>query len=71
MARLNPIESGERYYGNGFTFRIVLEDDGWYSIYRLSEITGQYMKQIQARDLPHAKSFCDFCEPAPVPLQKL
>lgn len=69
--KLRPITEGISYYANGFTFRIVKEDDGWFSIYRLNEITGKYMQQLQSKDLAHAKTFCDFCEPKTVPLQRL
>jgi len=60
-----------RYYANGLTFKLEQERDGWWSIYRLHEYTGKYIPQLQARDLEHAKSYCDMIEPVPVPLTRL
>ena len=60
-----------RYYVNGFTFKLEQEKDGWWSIYRLNEFTGKYMPQLQAKDLEHAKSYCDMQEPIVVPLEKM
>ena len=60
-----------RYYANGFTFKLEQEKDGWWSIYRLNEFTGKYMPQLQAKDLEHAKSYCDMQEPIVVPLEKI
>lgn len=60
-----------KYYANGLDFKIEKEEDGWYSIYQWNEYTMNYMPKIQAKDLEHAKTFCNFCEPKVVPLQKL
>lgn len=55
-----------RYHANGLTFKLEQEKDGWWSIYKLHEYTGEYIPLRQARDLEHAKSYCDMIEPVPL-----
>jgi hypothetical protein len=59
------------YYANGFTYKLKQEDDNWWSIYRYNEDTGKYCPKIQAKDLEHAKSWCDLCERAPIAMSRL
>lgn len=69
--KLADISTGKHYYANKFSYRIVREDDGWYSIYRLNEFTGKYMPQLQAKTWEKATEFCDLCEPKVVPMDTL
>lgn len=59
------------YYANKFTYKLIEENDGWWSIYRFNEYTNKYMPMLQAKDLSHAKSYCDLCEPVVVPLRPI
>lgn len=61
----------ENYYANGFTYKLKQEEDGWWSIYRYNKDTGMYNPVLQARDLEHAKTWCDLCEPVPVAMNRL
>jgi hypothetical protein len=62
---------GEIYHANGMTFRLIQEKDGWWSIYLRNAYTGQYKKQLQAKDREHAEIYCDLCEPVTVPMMRI
>lgn len=54
----------------GLHFKLICEDDGWWSIY-MKNTAGKYIPRIQSKDLEHAKSYCDLIEPAVVPMKSL
>ena len=61
----------QTYSANGMNFKLVQEDDGWWSIYLKNAYTGDYMPRLQADTLEHAKYYCDLLEPVTVPMQRL
>lgn len=65
--KLRLIEEGERFYTNGNSYRLVEEEDGWWSIYLWHEYRMEYIPCLQARDYEHAKSYCAFKEIPRVP----
>lgn len=44
--------------------------DGWTAVFERTE-TGDYMPLTQAKDLEHARSFCNMREPVTVPVSFL
>lgn len=61
--KLADISTGEYYYTNKFTFKIVKEKDGWYSVYLRNKFTGKYIPQLQAKTWEKAIAFCDPLDP--------
>lgn len=52
----------ETIYGNGLTFKIKQEDDGWWSIYRVHDETFELIPLIQAADREHALFYIEMRE---------
>lgn len=61
----------ETVYGNGITFKIKQESDGWWSVYRVHDVTNELIPVIQARDKEHALSYIHFAEMPRVPFDVL
>lgn len=61
----------ETIYGNGITFKIKQEVDGWWSIYEEHPITHELIPVIQAKDKAHALSYIHFVERPNVPFNIL
>jgi hypothetical protein len=61
-----------QYYGTaaGLNFKLVQEKDGWWSVY-MKNTGDRYIPKIQAKDLEHAKSYCDMIEPVVIPMKEL
>lgn len=57
------------YYANGFNYKFIQEQDGWWSIYRYNGV--RYVPLLQAKDLEHCKTYADMCEASPVVLRRL
>lgn len=57
----------ETVYGNGETFKIKQEEDGWWSVYRENEVTHELAPVIQAKDKAHALSYIHLSECPRVP----
>ena len=57
----------ETIYGNGATFKIKEENDGWWSVYRENEETRELSPVIQAKDREHALSYISMLECPKVP----
>ena len=54
----------ERRHANGLNYRFVWENDGWISIFQVTD-WGEYRPKTQARDEAHAESYIAFIEPLP------
>jgi hypothetical protein len=61
----------ETIYGNGATFKINQESDGWWSIYRVNNFTYELEPLIQAKDREHALSYIDMIEVPRVQLTRI
>lgn len=61
----------ETVHGHGCTFKIHQEDDGWWSIYRVHDVTFELIPVIQAADKEHAMSYIDMIEVPRVPFNIL
>lgn len=59
----------ETIYGHGATFKIKQESDGWWSVYRVNDVTQELIPKIQAKDREHALSYIDMIEVPRVMLQ--
>lgn len=59
----------ETIYGNGMTFKIKQEADGWWSIYEVNDVTKELMPVIQAKDREHALSYINLSEYPRVPFE--
>lgn len=60
----------ETVYGNGMTFKIKQESDGWWSVYE-EYPSGQLVPVIQAKDREHALSYINMLERPRVPFNVL
>ena len=58
------------YSANGFDYKLVKEEDNWWSIYRWHEFRQDYIPIIQACNLEKAKEYCYFCEAVTIPINK-
>ena len=61
----------ETIYGNGATFKIKQENDGWWSVYRLNDVTYELDPIIQAKDREHALSYINMIEVPNFPLKQI
>ena len=61
----------EVYSINGLDYKLIEEDDGWWSIYCYHIHRMEYVPVIQAKTLEKAKEYCDMREPITVPLKEL
>ena len=57
----------ETIYGHGLTFKIKQENDGWWSVYRVNDVTFELQPVIQAKDREHALSYIELAELPRVP----
>lgn len=61
----------ETIYGHGLTFKIEQGADGWWSVYRVHEVTRELIPVIQAKDKAHALSYIELAELPNVPFEVL
>lgn len=61
----------EYYSINGLDYKLIQENDGWWSIYRWHIHKHDYVPLLQAKTLEKAKEYCFKCEPVVVPMTKL
>ena len=59
------------YYANGYTYKFVQEQDGWWSIYRYHEHRDEYIPLLQAKDLEHCISYAESIEECPIRLRRI
>ena len=57
------------YYANGFNYKFIQEQDGWWSIYRYN--SSEYVPLLQAKDLEHCISYVEMCEACPIRLRRI
>ena len=56
---------------NQINYKFCDMKDGWIGIFEVDSYSGTYTPKIQAKDMPHAISYCAMREPIPVPIQVL
>lgn len=54
-----------KYYANGIEWEFEEQADGWIGIYQIDH--GAKIPHIQAKDIEHAKSYCNYYERITVP----
>lgn len=57
----------ERYHANGADYILITRPDGWIQIVDATD-PASYRPEIEARDLQHARQFCELTEPLRVPV---
>ena len=61
----------ETIHGNGITYKIRQESDGWWSIYKEHDVTKELIPLIQAKDKEHALNYINLAECPRVPFNVL
>lgn len=58
-----------RYYANNIEWELEQLPDGWIAIYMIDN--GTKLPRIQAKDMEHAKSYCNMYERVNVPFNAI
>ena len=65
----NATSTADEYY-NGIDYKFLTMRDGWIAIFEFVADTGEYKPLVEAKDLEHARSYCERRERMPVPAKK-
>lgn len=65
----NSIAISDEHY-NGIDYKFLTMHDDWIAIFEFNADTGEYKPLTQAKDIEHARSYCERRERIPVPAKK-